>query len=135
VRRGIAVGAVLVVVATAAGGCGGWTASWSWPPWQRPGGEALALADHHVERGEYAQAVAAYDAYLTKYPEEPEAKRALQTRDTLAAIVAARAELERLRAELAKSESDATRLRDELARLRADLERLKQLDLGLERRR
>ena len=114
--------AALVLLATAAGGCASWSA-WtsSRPPWQTPAATALERADRHAERGEYAQAVAAYDEYLARYPDDGEARRALQTRDALATIVTLRQEV--------------TRLRDELAKLRTDLERLKQLDLGLERRR
>jgi hypothetical protein len=114
-------GVVLLLLATASGGC---ATSWSWPswpPWQSQAGGALARADRLAERGEYAQAVAAYDEYLARYPDDVEAKRALQTRDAVATVVTLRQEV--------------TRLRDELARLRTDLERLKQLDLGLERRR
>jgi len=107
----------LLLLATVSGGC----ASWSWPPWQSQAGLALARADGLAERGEYAQAISAYDEYLSRYPDDAEAKRALQTRNAFATIVTLRQEV--------------TRLRDELAKLRTDLERLKQLDLGLERRR
>jgi hypothetical protein len=93
----------------------------TWPPSQSPAGTALARADRLADRGEYAPAVAAYDDYLSKYPDDVDAKRALQTRDALATIVTLRGEV--------------TRLREELGKLRSDLERLKQLDLGLERRR
>lgn len=121
--RRLAAALLLLATAAGAGGCASWS-SWtaSWPPtWLSPAGAALSRADGLAERGEYVQAVAAYDDYLAKYPNDGEAKRALQTRDALAAVVALRQEV--------------TRLRDELARLRTDLERLKQLDLGLERRR
>ncbi|MGH7354769.1 MAG: tetratricopeptide repeat protein [Candidatus Rokuibacteriota bacterium] len=110
-------GVLLLLLATASAGC----ASWSWRPWQSPAGAALARADQLTERGEYAKAVAAYDDYLARYPDDGDARRALQTRDALATIGTLRQEV--------------TRLRDELAKLRTDLERLKQLDLGLERRR
>lgn len=110
-------GVLLLLLAAASAGC----ASWSWSPWQSPAGAALARADRLAERGEYALAVAAYDEYLARYPDDGDARRALQTRDALATVVTLRQEV--------------TRLRDELAKLRTDLERLKQLDLGLERRR
>src|SRR2546422_1745312 len=81
------------------------------------------------------------------YPDDAEAARVLESRDTVAAIVTTREELIRLRSQLRARESEVTKLREEVARLRqevssrqaetdklrADLERLKQMDLRLER--
>jgi TolA-binding protein len=127
--------AALVLVLTA--GCG------SWPGWPfgRISTAMLANADRLVEQGEYEPAVAAYDEFLQRYPDDSEAARARVSRETAATIVATRAEMTRLRQELAKlrddlarREGDLARVRQEAERLRADLERLKQIDLRLERR-
>ena len=83
-------------------------------PWWRPA--ELEKAERLAQRGEYAAAVAAYDAYLVKYADDEHARL---SRATLASILALQREVARLREDLAKRE--------------ADLERLKQLDLRLER--
>ena len=133
------------------GGC----ASATWWPF-RPAALLLARADRAAERLHYRDALRHYDDFLTRFPEDPEARRALESRDTVAAILTTgeeqtrlRAELTRLRAELTGREAELGRLRDDVMRLRqellsrqaesdrlrADLERLKQIDLKLERRR
>jgi chromosome segregation ATPase len=140
--------AVLLLMATTAG-CATW-------PFAGAGTALLSRADHQAREGTWEDAVATYDEYLARYPDASAAPRALETRDTLAAMRVARSELKRLgtevmqlRAELAqvredmtRREGDLARTRQELAtrqaeadRLRADLERLKQIDLRLERRR
>ena len=106
--RGIALGVLLALLS---GGCA------SLPPWPWWYAEELVKADRHVEAGEYAAAVAAYDAYLAKHG--PDA-RVRMSRNTVASILALQRELARLREDLAKRE--------------ADLERLKELDLRIERR-
>ena len=96
----------------------------------------------------FRQALALYDQFLASYPDDLAAPRALESRDTVAAIVTTRDELSRLRSELRARESEAAKLRDEVARLRqeltsrqaesdklrADLEKMKELDLRLERK-
>ena len=96
----------------------------------------------------FRQALALYDEFLARYPDDVSAPRALESRDTVAAIVTTRDELSRLRGELRLRESEAAKLRDEVARLRqelssrqaesdklrADLEKMKELDLRLERK-
>jgi predicted RNase H-like nuclease (RuvC/YqgF family) len=134
----------VVLVAGALGGCA--TSSW-WP--FRPAAMLLVRADRAADELRFRQALALYDEFLTRYPDDAAAARALESRDTVAAIVTAREELARLRSELRARESEVTKLRDDVARLRqelmsrqaetdklrADLERIKEMDLRLERRR
>ena len=139
------VNALAVVLVTGAlGGCA--TLSW-WP--FRPAAMLLVRADRAADELRFRQALALYDEFLTRYPEDAAAARALESRDTVAAIVTTREELARLRSELRVRESEVTRLREDVARLRqevmsrqaetdklrADLERIKEMDLRLERRR
>jgi chromosome segregation ATPase len=147
--------AVLLLMATTAG-CASWPVT--------DGGPALlSRADHQAREGAWQDAVATYDEYLARFPDAAAAPRALESRDSLAAMLIARSELARLRAEvmqlraeviqlraelaqarqnLTRREGDLARTRQELAtrqaeadRLRVDLERIKQIDLRLERRR
>jgi len=134
----------VVLVAGALGGCA--TSSW-WP--FRPAAMLLVRADRAADELRFRQALALYDEFLTRYPEDAAATRALESRDTVAAIVTTREELARLRSELRARESEVTKLREDVARLRqevmsrqaetdklrADLERIKEMDLRLERRR
>jgi len=134
----------VVLVAGALGGCA--TSSW-WP--FRPAALLLVRADRAADELRFRQALALYDEFLTRYPEDAAAARALESRDTVAAIVTTREELARLRSELRARESEVTKLREDVARLRqevmsrqaetdklrADLERIKEMDLRLERRR
>jgi chromosome segregation ATPase len=71
----------------------------------------LAQADNQTREGAWEEAVASYDEYLARYPDDRSAPRVLERRNTLAATLTARAELTRRREEVA-------RLRDELAGLR-----------------
>ena len=107
---------------------------------------ALERAEVLVARGDYGSALAAYDEFLGRHPDHPRARSA---RDTVAQMVAARAEASRLREELFARDRELARTREELAkirqelqtrqaeaeRLRTDLERLKQIDLKPERKR
>src|SRR5437899_1750407 len=107
----------------------------------------LIRADRAADELRFRQALALYDEFLARYPDDAEAARVLESRDTVAAIVTTREELIRLRSQLRARESEVTKLREEVARLRqevssrqaetdklrADLERLKQMDLRLER--
>jgi len=134
----------VVLVAGALGGCA--TSSW-WP--FRPAALLLVRADRAADELRFRQALALYDEFLARYPEDAAAARALESRDTVAAIVTTREELARLRSELRARESEVTKLREDVARLRqevmsrqaetdklrADLERIKEMDLRLERRR
>jgi len=101
----------------------------------RPGVSLLDRGDALLEQGDYVSAVAAYDEFLKKYPDDRLAGSAQARRDTASAIRAAREEIARLRADLWLRENEMTRLRQEIDRLRADLETIKQTDLRLERKR
>jgi hypothetical protein len=136
----VAAAALVVVV----GGCG-------WLPLKRvlPAGAALAHADDLARAGAWEEAVGAYGQYLTRYPDAEDAPRAAASRDTLRALLTARAEgarlreesarlreeMARLRDELVRRDTDLVRLRHEAERLRADLEKLKEIDFRLERRK
>jgi hypothetical protein len=95
----------------------------------------LARADRLADRQQYEPALRTYDEFLARYPSDPAAPRAQKSRDTLASILTARAELARLRSELAARDGELARLRQETERLRADLEKLKEVDLNLERKK
>jgi septal ring factor EnvC (AmiA/AmiB activator) len=102
----------------------------------------LARADRLAADGDYRSAMVAYDAYLARHADDPDATRARASREAVASVLTTRAEIARLqqelarvREELARREGDLTRVRQEADRLRADLERLKQLDLQLEKRK
>jgi len=140
--RALAHALVVVLLAASLGGC----ATWSWWPF-RPAAMLLIRADRAADELRFRQALALYDEFLARYPDDAEAARVLESRDTVAAIVTTREELIRLRSQLRARESEVTKLREEVARLRqevssrqaetdklrADLERLKQMDLRLER--
>jgi len=142
-RRRLAHALVVVALVGALGAC----ASSPWWP-LRPAAILLMRADRAADELRFRQALALYDEFLARYPDDLEAPRALESRDTVAAIVTTREELSRLRGELRARESEAAKLRDELTRLRqemasrqaesdklrADLEKMKELDLRLERK-
>lgn len=139
-RRALAVAVLLVVAA----GCG-------WMPLKRVGAGAAALerADELARSGAWEDAVEAYDQYLAQHPTATDASRAAASRETLQALLSARAEgarlreettrlrdeMARLRDELLRRDSDLIRVRQEAERLKTDLEKLKQIDLRLERRK
>jgi chromosome segregation ATPase len=142
-RRRLAHALAVVVLLGTLGAC----ASSEWWP-LRPAAILLMRADRAADELRFRQALALYDEFLARYPDDLEAPRALESRDTVAAIVTTREELSRLRGELRARESEAAKLRDEVARLRqelasrqaesdklrADLEKMKELDLRLERK-
>ena len=142
-RRALARALVALALATTLGAC----AYSTWWPF-RPAAMLLMRADRAADELRFRQALALYDEFLARYPDDLAAPRALESRDTVAAIVTTRDELSRLRGELRARESEATKLRDEVARLRqeltsrqaesdklrADLEKMKELDLRLERK-
>ena len=109
----------------------------------------LVRADRLVAQGQYAGALEAYEEILAKYPDTDDAGRARSGRDTLGHLLAARAQITRLTAdmkaqeaqmkaqdaELARARQEIARLTAEADRLRTDLENLKKIDIDLERRR
>lgn len=130
----------------------------------RPPAMLLVHADRMMIVGEYADALEAYGEILAKYPDADEAGRARGSREAIAALLAARAQVARLTAdmkareaevartrehdvarareqlaardgELARARQEIARLTAEADRLRADLETLKKIDIDLERRR
>jgi hypothetical protein len=121
-------------LAIAAGGCALWGPTRGHPMLER--------ADRLAQDGAWEEAASAYGAYVVRYPTGPAVRRAATNRDTLRALLNARAELARLREELARlrddvarRDGDLARARQETDRLRADLEKLKEVDLKLERRK
>jgi hypothetical protein len=106
---------------------------------------ALADADARAAQGDYPAALAAYDRYLARYPDDDSASRARAVRAVMGELVLLRAEVAALRAAesaRARGEAELARLRQELnarqaevTRLREDLEALKRTDLQMERRR
>lgn len=107
--------------------------------WSRLPGDALARADRLVEQGDYGAALQAYNEILARNPDEA---RARASRDALASLLAARADVARLRDTLALRDGELTKLRQEMQRLtqeadrlRTDLETLKEIDLRKEPKR
>ena len=133
----------LVVIIVTVAGCA------SSAPSARPSATILARADRLLAQGQHADALEAYEEILAKYPDTDEAGRARSSRDTLGHLLAARAQISRLTAdmkaqevqmktqdaELARARQEIARLTAEADRLRADLDNLKKIDIDLERRR
>ena len=138
---------ILVVIIGAIAGCVLPSAPPA-PP-ARPAAMLLMRAEGLVAEGQYANALEAYGEILAKYPNTTEAGRAHRSRDTVGDLLAARAQINKLTAEMKVQESqmksqeaELARARQEIARLtaeadklRADLEHLKKIDIDLERRR
>ena len=136
---------ILVVIIVTVAGCVLPTPT----PTPRPSAMILARADRLLAQGQHADAREAYEEILAKYPDTDEAGRARSSRDTLGHLLAARAQITRLTAEvkaqeaqmkaqdaeLARARQEIARLTAEADRLRTDLENLKKIDIDLERRR
>jgi predicted RNase H-like nuclease (RuvC/YqgF family) len=91
---------VLALVALVAAGCA---------VHDRQASRVLADADAHAIHGDYPAAMAAYEAYLARYPAHDEAARARAARSLITALLATRAERDRLAAretELAQRASE-----------------------------
>jgi chromosome segregation ATPase len=84
-----------------------------------------AQADRQAREGAWEQAVATYDEFLRRYPADGAVPRVRASRDTLAAMVTAHAELRRRREEVAQLRDELARLSAEEARLREDRGRLR----------
>lgn len=109
----------------------------------QPAATLLDHADHLVKQGDYASAVKVYDDLLTRYPDNRLADRALASRQTVASLLAARAdvarlrqevsardaELSRLKQEVTARDAEVSRLKQDLEKLRQDLENMKKIDL------
>jgi hypothetical protein len=125
--------AALALVVVLASGC---TSAQGWPfvrPLSAPP-PLLARADRFVEQGSYEAAVAAYDEFLATNADDGAAPRVRMSRGVAAAVVAARAELAKLKQEIAKLNEELVKREADLTKVREDLERLKQIDLLLEKR-
>jgi hypothetical protein len=99
-------GVMMIVVA----GCASWA-----PPWRRSV-VLLERGDELAARGDHAGAQQAYEELVRRYPDDPSVPRARLMRDLVAGLVAARSEVDRLRADLAETErarAEAVRQRDE----------------------
>jgi hypothetical protein len=153
--------ALLVLPVLLGGGCASFGRDWlDRDLLGRDAARALADADARAAYGDYPAAMAAYDAYLARYPNDGGADRARAVRALVSELMAARAERDRLVAheteltrqvtareteltrQTAARDAELARLRQELvarlaeiARLREDLEALKRTDLQMERRR
>ena len=78
----------------------------------------LARADRQAREGAWEEAVASYDDYLARFPDDGAAPRVLESRDTLAAMLSAQADLARQRDEVARLRDELAILKDEGTRLR-----------------
>jgi hypothetical protein len=128
---------VLVVIIGAIAGC---ASSSPLPLPLRPSAMLLAQADRLVSEGQYAGALDTYGEILSNYPDAVEAGRARSGREALAALLAARAQVVRLTAEMKTQgaelvrareqvtarESDLTRTREQVAARESDLARARQ---------
>jgi hypothetical protein len=85
------------------------------PTFLRPVDDPLGRAD----------AIAAYDAWLAKHRDAPDARRVQSRRDTLTILLETQAEAGRLRRQLGDRDAEVVKLRQEAERLRADVERLR----------
>lgn len=122
-----------------------------------PPPEPLARADQEMAAAHYRDAVRLYQEFLVANPQHPAAMRARAAQSALDRLIAAQAEIERLRGDLAAREGEVAQLRKDLAaratdsqarsaevtrlrrdldsrqaevdRLKADLERLRSIDL------
>src|SRR5262245_54635517 len=76
----------------------------------RGASRALADADAHAAHGDYPAAMAAYERYLARYPDDDSADRARVTRAVMADLMAARVERNRLAAREAELRERAAEL-------------------------
>jgi hypothetical protein len=142
-------GPIIAVILGLLAGCASWPATWSPRALlSHPSSTLFERADRLVADRQYEDALEAYDQILAKYPDADEAGRARAARDVLAGLLAARARIARLSAEIRVKEAELARAREQLSaregdllrtrqeaeRLRADLEQLKRIDIDLERR-
>jgi hypothetical protein len=85
----------------------------------------VARADQQAAEGAWHHAIASYDEFLERFPDDRLARRVLESRNSLVAMMTARAELTRQRDEAVRLREDVTELRDEGSRLREDRIRLR----------
>ena len=111
---------ILVVIIGAVAGCA------SAAPPTRPSATLLVQADRMVTAGHYADAFEAYGEILAKYPDAGEAGRARGSRDAIAALLAARAQVARLTADMRAQEAELARTRERAAARESDLARTRE---------
>ena len=85
----------------------------------------LARADRQAKEGAWEEAVSSYEQYLARFPDSSAAPQALESRDTLTAMLSAQAELTRQREEVTRLRDELTALKDEGTRLREGGTRLR----------
>ena len=105
--------AVLLLMATTAG-CASWPVTGGGPA-------LLSRADHQAREGAWEDAVATYDEYLARFPDAAAAPRALESRDSLAAM------LDRAGASWRGCAPEVMQLRAEVMQLRAELAQARQI--------
>lgn len=116
----------LVVIIGAITGCASSSSPPPPPPLRpsvRPSATLLVHADRLVSAGEYAGALEAYGEIVMKYPDADEAVRARGSRGALEALLAARAEVARLTADMKAQEAELARAREQVASREQDLAR------------
>ena len=111
---------MLVVIIGAIAGCAS-----SAPP-TRPSATLLVQADRMVTAGHYAGALDAYGEILAKYPDADETGRARGSRDAIAALLAARAQVARLTADMRAQEAELARTREHAAARESGLARARE---------
>jgi hypothetical protein len=89
------------------------------------GSELLGRADGSLAAADYRSAIALYDQFLQRSPEDPASPRARATRTVLERLIVSQGETERLRREVSTRDADLGRLRAEGDRLRAEGDRLR----------
>lgn len=91
----------------------------------------LVRADRQAGEGDFEAAVASYDEFLARFPDDSAAPRALRSRDTLVTSLEAQQELARRREEVERLRSELIRLQQEEARLRLEKARLREEEAQL----
>jgi len=112
----------LVAMIAAIAGC----ASSPPPPPPRPSATLLVHADRMVIAGQYGDALDAYGEILAKYPDADEAGRARGSREALGALLAARAQVARLTADMNAQAAELVRAREHAAAREHDLTRARE---------
>jgi chromosome segregation ATPase len=86
----------------------------------------LVRADQMMTAGEYGDALEAYGEILAKYPDADEARRARGSREAIAALLAARAQVARLTADMKAREAELARTREHVAARDHDVARARE---------
>ncbi len=84
----------------------------------------LAQGDALIDRGQYSDAITAYDEVLLRYPDSDAAVSAAARRDVVASLVAAREQLATLGRDLTERQTEVQRLLRDLAEREAEVTRV-----------